>query len=271
MVKNVFVSILVVLTLAACSSATKEPVVGDVSGLYNKGLDALMAQKFDDAIHNFQELERQHPFSGWSTRAQLMVAFAQYRQELHSESLATIDRFIKLHPGHKDLAYMYYLRAMNHYVRISDVKRDQSHTQAAREGFESVIQRFPDSPYARDARLKLTLTRDHMAGKEMAVGRFYQNQRKYLAAMNRFKRVVEEYQQTSQIPEALYRLTETYFALGLTDEAEKAAAVLGHNYPQSEWYKHAYGLLTQEGYLEDGAWKGNKEGGILDKLKSAFN
>lgn len=271
MFKNLFLVVLVSGVMLGCSSAPKEPQLGDVSNLYNQGLDHMMDRNFNEAIFTFQELERQHPYSGWSTRAQMMIAYAQYRQGLNGESLATIDRFIRLHPGHKNLAYMYYLRAMNHYTRISDVKRDQSHTEAAKQAFEEVIRRFPDSRYARDARLKLTLTRDHMAGKEMAVGRFYQEKGKYLAAMNRFKRVVDEYDRTLQVPEALYRLTETYFALGLDEQAQKSAAVLGHNYPESEWYRHAYGLLKKEGYLEEGRWKEDKEGGILGKLKSAFN
>ena len=255
---------------SGCSSSSKEDMLGDVNSLYNQGLDSLMAQEFAASVHTFEELERQHPFSGWATRAQMMMAYAQFRQQKYGESIATIDRFIRLHPGHENLPYMYYLRAMNHYVRISDVKRDQSQTQAARDGFESVIQRFPESRYASNARLKLTLTKDHMAGKEMSVGRFYQEKGKHLAAMNRFKRVVEAYQTTSQMPEALYRLAETYFALGLDNQAQKSAAVLGHNYPDSNWYTHAYGLLNKEGYLENGVWKEDK-GGILDKLKSAFN
>lgn len=271
MVKNLLLVTMLALTVTACSSAPKEPVLGEVSGLYNQGLDALMGRNFGQAVHFFQELERQHPYSGWATRAQMMIAYAQYRQQKHGESLATIDGFIRLHPGHKDLAYMYYLRAMNHYTRISDVKRDQSHTQAARQAFQEVLRRFPESRYARDAGLKLTLTLDHMAGKEMAVGRFYQNKGKHLAALNRFKRVIDEYDRTLQVPEALYRLSETYFALGLDEQAQKSAAVLGHNYPDSDWYKHAYGLLTKEGYLENGVWKEKEDGGILDKLKSAFN
>lgn len=270
--KKLLLVAFIALSLGGCASAPQEPVLGEVNNLYNNGLDALMAQKYDKAIHLFEELERQHPYSGWSTRAQMMIAYAQYRREFFDASIATIDRFIRLHPGHKDLAYMYYLRAMNHYARISDVLRDQSHTQAAREGFRAVLQRFPDSRYARDAGLKLTLTLDHMAGKEMAVGRFYQQKGKYLAAMNRFKKVVDDYEQTLQVPEALYRLTETYFALGLDDHAQRTAAVLGHNYPESEWYRHAYGLLKKEGYLEDGAWKDKGEDdGLLGKLKSAFN
>ena len=270
--KQFLLAVVLVLGLAGCSSTPEAPVLGEVNSLYNEGLDALMAQNPKKAIHTFQELERQHPYSGWSTRAQMMIAYAQYRSGLYGESIGTIDRFIRLHPGHKDLAYMYYLRAMNHYARISDVNRDQSHTEAARDNFQAVVQRFPDSRYARDARLKLTLTLDHIAGKEMAVGRFYQNKGKYLAALNRFKRVVDDYQQTLQVPEALYRLTETYFALGLDEQAERSAAVLGHNYPDSDWYKHAYGLLTEKGYLEDGKWREEEEGGtVLDKLKSAFN
>ncbi len=253
MLKQLFVMVglVAVLAVTGCSSSKKEPLIGEVDNLYNKGMSLLEDKKFTDSIHAFEELERQHPYSGWSTRAQIMVAFAQYRLEQYDESLFTIERFIRLHPGHEDLDYMYYMRGMNHYVRISDINRDQGFTEEASKAFQEVIDRFPNSRYSRDAGLKLTLTIDHIAGKEMEVGRYYQKQKQYLAAINRFKRVVDDYQKTLQIPEALYRLTESYFSLGLDDQARRSAAVLGHNYPDSDWYKHAYKLLTENGYLEE--------------------
>ena len=264
-----FLFVLAMVFLTACSSTPPAPVVGNVDNLYNRGMDLLSAQKYQKAIHTFEELERQHPYSGWATRAQMMVAYAQYRLQLHDESIATINAFINLHPGHKDLAYMYYLKAMNDYIRISDVNRDQGHTEEARQSFEVIVQRFPQSVYARDAKLKLTLTLDHIAGKEMAVGRFYQSKGKYLAALNRFKRVVDAYETSLQTPEALYRLTETYFALGLDAQATRTAAVLGHNYPETEWYHHAYYLLTEKGYLE--GLEEKEKGTWWQRLKSAFN
>lgn len=236
------------VVLAGCSSSPKEPIIGQVEDLYNAGMNKLQGKKFADAIFTFEELERQHPYSGWATRAQLMVIYAQYRQELYEDALFNIDRFIRLHPGHEDLAYVYYMRGMVFYTQISDVNRDQGFTEEAFKAFREITQRFSDSRYARDASLKITLTLDHMAGKEMTVGRFYQKQGKYLAAMNRFKKVVDDYQQTLQIPEALYRLTEVYFTLGLDEQARRSAAVLGHNYADSSWYRMAYQLVTSKGY-----------------------
>ena len=234
--------------LSACASNKKEPVIGKVDDLYNAGMNQLQAREFEASIHTFEELERQHPYSGWATRAQMMIVYAQYRIEKYEDALFNIDRFIRLHPGYEDLAYMYYMRGMIFYTQISDVNRDQGFTEEAYKSFREVIQRFPDSRYARDASLKITLTLDHMAGKEMTVGRFYLEQGKYLAALNRFKKVVDAYQQTLQVPEALYRLTEVYYALGLDDQAQRSAAVLGHNYPETDWYKMAYKLMTSKGH-----------------------
>ena len=152
-----------------------------------------------------------------------------------------------LHPApsrHRDTAYAYYLKSLCYYIQITDVGRDQKVTDQALKAFEEVIRRFPDSRYARDARLKLDLTRDHLAGKEMEIGRYYEKRGQYLAAINRFRRVVDDYQTTTHVPEALHRLTESYLALGVVDEARTTAAVLGHNYPGSEWYKDSYALLT---------------------------
>ena len=236
------------MSLTACSSNKKEPMIGKVEDLYNTGMNQLQNREFAAAIFTFEELERQHPYSGWATRAQMMMVYAQYRLEKYQEALFNIDRFIRLHPGYEDLAYIYYMRGMVFYTQISDVNRDQGYTEEAYKAFKEVVQRFPDSRYARDASLKITLTLDHMAGKEMTIGRFYQNQGKYLAALNRFKTVVDEYEQTLQVPEALYRLTEVYYALGLDEQAKRSAAVLGHNYPESEWYEMAYKIMTSKGH-----------------------
>lgn len=247
MKKNIFASILLAAaaTLAACASAKPEGELnGTVGTLYNDGMDSIQKKKYPQAVHNFEELDRQYPYSGWATRGQIMTAYAQFLNDDYDESLATIERFIKMHPGHQNLAYMYYLAGLNHYYQMTDVNRDQSETQKALDAFNEVVNRFPQSPYARDARLKVTLCNDHLAGKEMTVGRYYQSQEMYLPAVNRFRSVVQNYQTSSQTPEALYRLTENYLALGIDDEAVRAASILGYNYPGSKWYADAYQLLT---------------------------
>ncbi len=192
-------------------------------------------------------MERQHPYSGLATKAILMGAYSQYLRNGYDQAVAAAERFITLHPGHRDAAYAYYLVALCHYEQIMDVKRDQSTTEKALGSLEEVTRRFPDTPYARDAEAKAVLARDLLAGKEMEVGRYYLKKRAYVASINRFKNVIVKYQTTSQAPEALYRLTEAYYALGVQSEAQTAAAVLGHNYPNSQWYKDAYSLLESGG------------------------
>ena len=175
-----------------------------------------------------------------------MAAYSHYMNNKYDEATASLDRFIQVHPGNRDVVYAYYLKALCYYEQISDVQRDQDMTQQALTSLEDVITRFPDTAYSRDARLKIDLTRDHLAGKEMAVGRFYLNRQHYLAAINRFKAVVEDYGNTTHAPEALFRLTEAYISLGLASEAKRSAAVLGYNYPGSDWYQDAYNLAGVE-------------------------
>lgn len=247
--------------LAACASDKPEGELnGTVGTLYNDGMDNIQNKKYPAAVHDFEELDRQYPYSGWATRGQVMTAYAQMLNEDYDESGATIERFVKMHPGHQSLPYMYYLAGLNHYYQMTDVNRDQSETQQAMDAFNEVVNRFPQSPYARDAKLKITLCTDHLAGKEMTIGRYYQGQKMHLAAINRFRNVVQNYQTSSQTPEALYRLTESYLSLGVTDEAVRAASILGYNYPGSKWYSQAYDLLTArklapEGQKEDWAKK----------------
>jgi outer membrane protein assembly factor BamD len=181
-----------------------------------------------------------------------MAAYALYQDNQFDEAILAADRFIQLHPGNRDIAYAYYLKAICYYIQITDVGRDQKITQEALRALEEVVRRFPDSRYARDAKLKLDFTRDHLAGKEMEIGRYYLKQAEYLAAMNRFKRVVDDYQTTTHVPEALERLVECDLALGMTDEAKKNAAVLGYNYPGSHWYSDAYELVTNTGNPGEG-------------------
>jgi outer membrane protein assembly factor BamD len=214
-----------------------------VEDIYNYAMDLLLDKDYQMAALTFEEVERQHPYSMWSTKSQLMAAYAHYLDNSYDDAVIAAERFISLHPGHADTAYAYYLLGLCYYEQISDVGRDQKMTTKALEAFIAVVKRYPTSEYARDANMKIDLARDHLAGKEMEIGRTYQSLEFYVAAINRFRNVVEDYQTTSHVPEALFRLTETYLALGVTKEAEVAAAVLGHNFPESEWYESSYALL----------------------------
>ena len=236
------------LALAACGGKGDKDVYIEtpVESLYNTAMNQLENADWDKAAKTFDEVDRQHPYSVWATKAQIMAAYADYEGGHYDESVIAADRFISLHPGHRDVAYAYYLKALDYYVQIADVGRDQRITEQAMSSLAEVVRRFPDSRYGRDAQLKIDLARDHLAGKEMEIGRFYERQGYYLAAVNRFRRVVDQYQTTTHVPEALQRLTECYLSLGLKDEAKKTAAILGYNYPGSDWYASAYDLVTGE-------------------------
>ncbi len=212
--------------------------------LYAQGMEALDRQQYQRAVELFDLVEREHPYSAFATNARLMAAYGEYMRNRYTESLGALDRFIQLHPAHRDIAYAYYLRALAYYEQINDTQRDQRTTEQAMAALQDVVNRFPGSAYARDARLKMDLARDHLAGKEMEVGRFYQRRRLHNAAIGRFRRVVDEYQTTNHVPEALHRLTEIYLTLGLVEEARRTASVLGHNYPGSPWYQDSYALLV---------------------------
>jgi outer membrane protein assembly factor BamD len=222
-----------------------------VDTLYNRALDDLGAQEYKSAAKEFEEVDRQHPYSVWATKAQIMAAFTYYQSNKYDDAQIALDRFIQLHPGHKDIPYAYYLKALCYYEQISDVRRDQAMTQKALDSLAEVVKRFPETPYARDARLKVELTIDHLAGKEMDIGRYYQKQQQYIGAINRYRVVIERYQTTTHVPEALHRLVECYLALGVKSEAKEAAAVLGHNFPGSDWYADSYFLMTGEDYRFD--------------------
>jgi outer membrane protein assembly factor BamD len=245
------------LLLAACGSDEPEYVERPAEELYNIGYNYLQEQEYNKAAQAFDEVERQHPYSEWATRAQLMSAYAHYIEYEFDDAIIALDRFVELHPGYKDVAYAYYLKGLCYYDQIVDVGRDQLNTELALEALQEVVDRFPGTPYARDAALKIDLTRDHLAGKEMTIARFYQTRDQYLAAINRYRRVVELYQTTTHTPEALMRLTECYLALGVYDEAQTAAAVLGYNYPGSDWYEDSYSLLqahSLEPEQKKGSW-----------------
>jgi outer membrane protein assembly factor BamD len=244
--------------LSACSgssdeSAKQQGPVPPVETLYNNGVDALNARRFSTANDQFTSLEQNYPYSSWAVNAQLMSAYTSYLQNKYTDAIGTLDRFIQLHPAHRDIAYAYYLRALCYYEQIADIQRDQRGTELAMSSLREVVNRFPDSAYARDAKLKIDLCFDHLAGKEMEIGRFYQRQHLYSAAIGRFQRVVDDYQTTNHVPEALARLIEIYLTLGLKDEARKTAAVLGYNYPGSVWYDDSYTQLVDDGVAGPGS------------------
>ena len=252
--------------LAACAGDESLYVEKPVETLYDEALDALIDGRYSDAYRGFEEVERQHPYSPWATKAQLMAAYSYYVANKYDDAILAATRFIQLHPGHRDIAYAYYIRAICDYERIADVGRDQAVTQGALASLRDVSLRFPQTEYARDARLKIDLALDHLAGKEMHIGRYYLTRGHHGAAINRFRRVIEAYQTTTHVPEALHRLTEAYLSLGVTTEAQAAAAVLGHNFPGSEWYADSYALLTGAG-LEpargEGSWISRTFGAIF--------
>jgi len=246
--------------VAACGGSSDAPYVErPVEELYNTAMNQITEERYFAAARSFDEVERQHPYSVWATKAQLMGAYALYQDNKYDDAIVALDRFIQLNPSNRDVAYAYYLRALCYYEQISDIGRDAKMTELALQALDEVVRRFPDTAFARDARLKMDLTYDHLAGKEMEIGRYYLTRQQYVGAINRFRRVVDRYQTTSHVPEALHRLTEAYLALGLKDEAQKTAAVLGHNYPGTDWYQDSYALI------EGGEGPGSRRPGILSR------
>lgn len=230
--------------LAACSTGDEEVYVErPVEDLYNEAVDQVAVEDYTAASELFLEVERQHPYSIWATKAQLMGAYSFYARGQYDDAILGLDRYIQLHPGNRDISYAYYLKGLSYYEQISDVGRDQRMTELALASLSDVTKRFPTSKYARDAQLKMDLTQDHLAGKEMEVGRFYLRRGQHLAAINRFRNVIDKYQSTTHTPEALHRLTESYTALGIEPEVRENAAVLGYNFPGDAWYVDSYQLV----------------------------
>jgi outer membrane protein assembly factor BamD len=239
------------LSLAACAhgggnKSDTNYVARDVSSLYSAAKATMDRGDYEQAAKLFDEVERQHPYSVWARRAQLMSAFNYYLAKKYSDAVNSAQRFVTIHPGNAEAPYASYLIAMSSYQQITDVTRDQSLTQSASDAFGELIRRYPESRYANDARLKLDLIRDHLAGKDMEIGRFYQRSGQWLAATYRFRSVIDQYQTSSHTPEALERLVECYLALGIPDEAWKSAAILGRNYPDTYWYRQSLRLLKSE-------------------------
>ncbi|MEQ9504991.1 MAG: outer membrane protein assembly factor BamD [Hyphomonas sp.] len=239
------------LALGACQSNKRNTelayVERPVEQLYNQGARRLDSRDYETAILLFAEVERQHPYSEWARKSMVMSAYASYQTRDYTTAVSAAERYLALHPGGSEAEYAYYLIALCHFDQIIDVGRDQATTERARTALNDIIRRFPDSEYAKDANLKLDMVNDQLAGKEMTVGRWYLRSNQTLSAINRFRSVVEDYQTTSHAPEALHRLVEAYLTLGLKDQALAAGATLGYNYPETEWYKMSYRLLTNEG------------------------
>jgi len=242
---------LVAASLAACSALNKdEDYVPDdpADKLYNEGLFLLNNKgDYKEAAKKFDEVDRQNPYSDWARKALLMSAYANYEAELYTDCINAAERYVTLHPGSPDAAYAQYLIGASYYDQILDVTRDQERADKAIKALEEVVRKYPDSEYANAAKKKIDMARDQLAGKEVEIGRFYLGKRDFIGAINRFKVVVTQYQTTRHVEEALERLTEAYIALGITDEAQTAAAVLGHNFPESPWYKDAYRLVRNAG------------------------
>ena len=260
---------LAVIVLAGCSlvdtdnetnNANKDAAnyqERSVEAIYADGWRMINMGNWEGCAGQFNEVDRQHPYSVWARRAMLISAFCSYQANAYPAAISTADNYISLHPGSREVAYAFYIKAISLYEQIVDVGRDQSNTEGALVALQDVVQRFPDTEYARDATLKIDLTNDHLAGKEMAVGRYYLARGDYIGAINRFRTVVDQYQTTPQIAEALQRLTEAYYSLGLNSEAQTAAAVLGRNYPGSGWYQSAFNILRGRNLkpMEDrGSW-----------------
>jgi outer membrane protein assembly factor BamD len=239
------------LSLTACQSSRRNVelayVERPVEQLYNQAAIELDSNDFITAIALFEEVERQHPYSEWARKSMVMSAYASYKTRDYTTAIGSAERYLSLHPGGSEAEYAYYLIALCHFDQIIDVGRDQATTENARAALNDVVRRFPESEYAKDSGVKLDMVNDQLAGKEMTIGRWYLRSNQTLSAVNRFRSVVENYQTTSHAPEALHRLVEAYLTLGLKDQALVAGATLGYNYPDSDWYKMSYRLLTNEG------------------------
>lgn len=257
------------LTLTACQSSSRKAqrayVERPVEVLYNSAANELDKRDYAEAIELFNEVERQHPYSEWARRSTLMSAFAAYQSRRYDEAISTAQRFISLNPGSESAAYAYHLVATSYFEQIVDVGRDQRTTELAAGALSELMRRFPASEYAKDAQLKMDMVEDQLAGKEMAIGRWYMRRSEHLPAINRYRTVITEFDTTSHAPEALYRLVEAYLSIGLKGEALAAAAVLGYNHADTDWYEDAYKLMTDEG-LDPDAVSDERKRGLIGRL-----
>lgn len=270
---RVLAVVLLAGAVSGCGTLGNFPTLGDLWGskkadellpeqpadvLYNEALTLLNKKEFEKAAKKFEEVDRQHPYSEWGRKSLLMQAYAYYEGQRHTEAVAASRRYMALHPGSPDAAYAQYLGASALFDDIPNIETDQKRTENALEALTEIIRKYPDSEYAASAKKKIDVARDQLAGKEMITGRYYLKNRNYTGAINRFKTVVTKYQNTRHVEEALARLVEAYMALGIVNEAQTAAVVLGHNFPASPWYKDAYNLVSSGGVnvpTEDkGSW-----------------
>ncbi len=268
---TVATALLVALSVTACAGKHKKPTLAyeerPVELLYSTGANRLDRGAWNEAVDYFREVERQHPYSEWSRRSILMTGYAHYQGNQYNEAISDADRFIGLYPGNPSASYAYYLKSICYFEQVVDVNRDQAATEQALAALRDVVQRYPNSEYAQDARLKIDMVNDQLAGKEMTIGRYYLRNGQTLAAIGRFRTVIDRHQTTSHTPEALYRLVESYMTLGLLDEAKRNGAVLGYNFPGDPWYADAYKLLNNAGLKPavEPLKAGNKKN-MLDRL-----
>ena len=268
---RILAAAMLALPLASCAAweddKSYKPVPQDpVDLLYNQGLVALKNGDYSKAAKRFDMVDRNYPGTEWSRKAVLMNAFANYKGASYDDAISAAQRYVTLYPTSPDAPYAAYLYASSNYAQIPDVTRDQERTQKALGAFEEIVRRWPKSEYADDAKFKIQVTKDQLAGKEMEIGRYYLKQNNYAAATNRFKVVVAQFQQTRHVEEALSRLAECYMALGVSTEAQTAAAILGHNYPDSQWYKDAYTLVKSNGLEpreDEGSWLSKTMRGVI--------
>lgn len=256
------------LTLSGCGKKKPELSIDErpVELIYNTGAERLDSRHWSDAVDYFHEVERNYPYSEWARRAVLMTAFAHYEANGYEEAVGDADRFISLYPGNASAPYAYYLKAICYFEQITDVGRDQATTEQALANLREVVRRFPTSPYAADARLKIDMVNDQLAGKEMTIGRWYLRQDQPLAAIGRFKTVIDRFQTTSHAPEALFRMVEADLTIGLFDDAKRNAAVLGFNYPGDPWYSDAYDLMSGKGLRPQVAPTARKHGVVIPAI-----
>lgn len=254
--KKIYLLLCFFLLAAGCASDKSEMEDASVEDLYNISLDSLNDTKYAKAAYGFEKLETDYPYSQWAVKAKLMGAYAYYKDEKYDDAVLALDRFIKYHPGNKDVAYAYYLKGMCYYNQITSADKDQSHTTKAEETFNLLIRLFPESKYAEDARKKINLTRDYQAGQEMHIARFYLRDGNYLSALNRFNVVLEEYQTTAQIEEALFREVEIYLIFGMNKYADGYYKILKDNYPNGKWTAKAKALIDK---TVDGKMKSKKQ------------
>lgn len=232
--------------LLVCACAGDDDTIPDqpVEQLYMKGFNYFKEKDYAESARYFDEIDRQHPYSVWAPRAQIMAAYAFYSENKYDDALLTLDRFIQLHPGNRNIVYAYYLKGLCYYEQISDISREQKMTEEALSAFKEILSRYPNSIYTADINKKLQELEGHLAGKEMSVGRYYLKQREYLPAMNRFQNVLLEHPQTNQTPEAIYRLVACYTALGMNHQALQTAQLLKTHYPSNEWTQKTDKLIN---------------------------